>query len=113
MDQLNHCCVGFGQSNASVGESFTGSDELGPWYPFGGTVHLFGVGEGDGGGGFVWKAWFVTVTWSDSIMMDRSVRIFFEIQNIFKNPVQICANELIDRQRERIKPGKKVVIKYI
>ena len=42
-------------------------------------------------------------------MMDRSVRIFFEIQK----HLQTQPNELIDRQRERIKPGKKVVIKYI
>ena len=38
-----------------------------------------------------------------------SVRIFFEIQK----HLQTQPNELIDRQRERIKPGKKVVIKYI
>ena len=42
-------------------------------------------------------------------MMDRSVRIFFEIQkHLLTQP-----NELIDRQRERIKPGKKVVIIYL
>ena len=44
-------------------------------------------------------------------LMDRSVRFFFEIQNISSRTQR--ANELIDRQRERIKPGKKVVIKYI
>ena len=42
---------------------------------------------------------------------DRSVRFFFEIQNISSRTQS--ANDLIDRQRERIKPGKKVVIKYI
>ena len=44
-------------------------------------------------------------------LMDRSVRFFFEIQNISSRTHS--ANELIDRQRERIKPGKKVVIIYL